>query len=225
MARALRVVSVERGIDPRELALVAFGGAGPLHACALAEELGCGGARAARLGRAQGARARGRPTCAATTSRRRPPVRGAAARARPRTCRARSRGGRRRPLPRPVARADGRRRRLGGGAFHAAHERRYGYRQTREPSRSSAARGGDAPRDAPSRGVPGAVDDRRAARARSVDGAGSSVPVLGPGAARRRARDRRVPEATCLLRPAGRAARRRRHARPGADGPGDARRC
>ena len=37
--RALRVVSVERGHDPREFALVAFGGAGPLHACALAEEL------------------------------------------------------------------------------------------------------------------------------------------------------------------------------------------
>jgi N-methylhydantoinase A len=40
MLRALRVVSVERGHDPRELALVAFGGAGPLHACALADELG-----------------------------------------------------------------------------------------------------------------------------------------------------------------------------------------
>jgi N-methylhydantoinase A len=40
MLRALRVVSVERGRDPSELALVAFGGAGPLHACALAEELG-----------------------------------------------------------------------------------------------------------------------------------------------------------------------------------------
>jgi N-methylhydantoinase A len=39
MLRALRVVSVERGHDPREFALVAFGGAGPLHACALAEEL------------------------------------------------------------------------------------------------------------------------------------------------------------------------------------------
>jgi N-methylhydantoinase A len=38
--RALRVVSVERGHDPRDFALVAFGGAGPLHACALAEELG-----------------------------------------------------------------------------------------------------------------------------------------------------------------------------------------
>jgi N-methylhydantoinase A len=40
MLRALRVVSVERGQDPREFALVAYGGAGPLHACALAEELG-----------------------------------------------------------------------------------------------------------------------------------------------------------------------------------------
>jgi N-methylhydantoinase A len=40
MLRALRVVSVEQGRDPRALALVAFGGAGPLHACALAEELG-----------------------------------------------------------------------------------------------------------------------------------------------------------------------------------------
>ena len=42
MLRALRVVSVERGHDPRDFALVAFGGAGPLHACALAEELGIG---------------------------------------------------------------------------------------------------------------------------------------------------------------------------------------
>ncbi len=40
MLRALRVVSVERGRDPRDCVLVAFGGAGPLHACALAEELG-----------------------------------------------------------------------------------------------------------------------------------------------------------------------------------------
>ena len=40
MLRALRLVSVERGHDPREFALVAFGGAGPLHACELADELG-----------------------------------------------------------------------------------------------------------------------------------------------------------------------------------------
>ena len=39
MTRALRVISVERGLDPRDFALVAFGGAGPLHACSLANEL------------------------------------------------------------------------------------------------------------------------------------------------------------------------------------------
>jgi N-methylhydantoinase A len=40
MEKAIRVVSVERGRDPRDYALVAFGGAGGLHACALAEALG-----------------------------------------------------------------------------------------------------------------------------------------------------------------------------------------
>jgi N-methylhydantoinase A len=40
MVRALRLVSVERGEDPREAVLIAFGGAGPLHACAVADELG-----------------------------------------------------------------------------------------------------------------------------------------------------------------------------------------
>jgi N-methylhydantoinase A len=40
MLRALRVVSVERGHDPVAFALVAYGGAGPLHACELADELG-----------------------------------------------------------------------------------------------------------------------------------------------------------------------------------------
>ena len=40
MARALRRVSVERGIDPRDVPLIAFGGGGPLHACGLADGLG-----------------------------------------------------------------------------------------------------------------------------------------------------------------------------------------
>lgn len=40
MMRAIRRVSIERGVDPRLLALVAFGGAGPLHACDLADALG-----------------------------------------------------------------------------------------------------------------------------------------------------------------------------------------
>lgn len=40
MIRAIRVVSVERGYDPREFTLMAFGGAGPLHACEVSRELG-----------------------------------------------------------------------------------------------------------------------------------------------------------------------------------------
>jgi N-methylhydantoinase A len=50
MVQALRVISVERGLDPREFALVAFGGAGGLHACALAEELGIGTVLVPRAG-------------------------------------------------------------------------------------------------------------------------------------------------------------------------------
>ncbi len=42
MVGAIRVVSVERGHDPRDFALVPFGGAGPLHGCALADLLGIG---------------------------------------------------------------------------------------------------------------------------------------------------------------------------------------
>jgi N-methylhydantoinase A len=40
MVRALRVVTIERGIDPRGFALLPFGGAGPMHAAAIADELG-----------------------------------------------------------------------------------------------------------------------------------------------------------------------------------------
>jgi N-methylhydantoinase A len=40
MAEALKIVSVQRGHDPRQFTLAAFGGAGPLHAAALADELG-----------------------------------------------------------------------------------------------------------------------------------------------------------------------------------------
>jgi N-methylhydantoinase A len=39
MEKAIRVISVERGYDPREFTLLAFGGAGPLHACALARSI------------------------------------------------------------------------------------------------------------------------------------------------------------------------------------------
>ncbi|MDE0168823.1 MAG: hydantoinase/oxoprolinase family protein, partial [bacterium] len=42
MSQAIRTLTVERGIEPREFSLVAFGGAGPMHAVALARELGIG---------------------------------------------------------------------------------------------------------------------------------------------------------------------------------------
>jgi N-methylhydantoinase A len=42
MAKVLRIVSVERGYDPRDFTLLAFGGGGPLHACAVAADVGVG---------------------------------------------------------------------------------------------------------------------------------------------------------------------------------------
>ena len=48
MERAIRRVSIERGHDPRDLVLAAFGGAGPLHACELAERLEIGAVLAPR---------------------------------------------------------------------------------------------------------------------------------------------------------------------------------
>ena len=49
MEQALRVVSLERGHDPRDFTLVAFGGAGPLHACELAVGLGIGSVLVPRM--------------------------------------------------------------------------------------------------------------------------------------------------------------------------------
>src|SRR5438046_10555042 len=40
MAKAMRLVLARRGLDPRDFALLAFGGAGPMHAWALAQQLG-----------------------------------------------------------------------------------------------------------------------------------------------------------------------------------------
>jgi N-methylhydantoinase A len=50
MVRALRVMTVGRGLDPRKFSLLAFGGAGPLHAAAIAEELGMETVLVPRLG-------------------------------------------------------------------------------------------------------------------------------------------------------------------------------
>ena len=40
MTNAIRLATIDRGIDPRDFTLVAFGGAGPLHAAAIAQKLG-----------------------------------------------------------------------------------------------------------------------------------------------------------------------------------------
>lgn len=40
MSKVMRIVSIERGVNPSDLVLVAFGGAGPMHACSLASEIG-----------------------------------------------------------------------------------------------------------------------------------------------------------------------------------------
>jgi N-methylhydantoinase A/acetone carboxylase, beta subunit len=40
MAKSISIMSIERGRDPREFSIIAFGGAGPMHACELADEIG-----------------------------------------------------------------------------------------------------------------------------------------------------------------------------------------
>ena len=50
MERAIRVVSVERGHDPRDFSLLAFGGAGGMHACEIAERLDIGSVVVPRYG-------------------------------------------------------------------------------------------------------------------------------------------------------------------------------
>ena len=66
MVRALRVVTVERGLDPRGFALLPFGGAGPMHAAAIAAELGIERLICPRAGGVLSALASAPPTAAAT---------------------------------------------------------------------------------------------------------------------------------------------------------------
>ena len=200
MGRALRVISVERGLDPREFALVAFGGAGGLHACALAEELGIAHrARAARRRRAERARARDLRRAA----RLRAPAARRARRARAARGRLRGAGGagargpgraraappRRPALPRPVVRADGRGRRprRARRALPRGARARYGYRMEGEPvelvnARVVATVRGRAARAASPRTAEGDADGRRRA-APNFDGDWSEVAGLPPRAA------------------------------------------
>ena len=148
MERAVRVVTVERGVDPRELALVAFGGAGPLHACAIADALGMRAVivppRAGVCSAAGSARARRRRARSCTRS----PAAPLAGRARARRREARARVGAdavvddrgRLPLRRAESRADGGdARRVPGRARAAQRARRARARRSRS-SRSGRGR-------------------------------------------------------------------------------------
>ena len=163
MIGAMRLVSVQRGYDPRDFVLVAFGGAGPLHANALARELGIptvlvppspghrlrGGhardrhpPRVRRHAPAAAGRARARDAGSALRRLRRG-GRGASGTRRRAACRPAHAAKRRPPLPRPVVRAAGdrpARARLSAAdverlrdEFHAMHERAYGYAAPDDP--------------------------------------------------------------------------------------------
>ncbi len=194
MARALRVVSVERGIDPRGLALVAFGGAGPLHACSLAEELGidrvlvpaASGVLSA-LGLAVADLRRDYVGRSFEELEAQVDLPGAT-------------------LTRLIdARYPGQSHELTveeGADFGAAHEQRYGFRLEGEPEVVSRRLVATVPRPKPSLQCQALLRPTPPAR-RSVflDGAWSDVPVYGPGVAVAGPAIVELPEATCLVRP------------------------
>jgi N-methylhydantoinase A len=197
MARALRVVSVERGIDPRGLALVAFGGAGPLHACALAEELGMTrvlvplasgmlsalGLAAAELRRDYVGGSFEEMEALAVRD-----LPGAATR---RLVDARYRG----QSHELTVEAAGWEDRLAD-----AHERRYGFRLDSEPEIVTRRLLATLPRPRPSlrRAAP---PTRSAARRARLDGEWLDVPVCGPGSPVSGPAIVELPGATCLVRP------------------------
>jgi N-methylhydantoinase A len=230
MTRALRVISVERGIDPRELTLVAFGGAGGLHACALAEEL--------RIGRVLFPRAAGVLSALglAIADVRRdhvhpflapledadPAAVEAAFAALERRAAEQLAGDPRRTMARSAdARYQGQSFELTVGAedlaglagrFHAEHERRYGYRIDDEPVelvnlRLVATVPGGRPR---LREGPAPGEAPRGRRRASFDGDWRQVDVvdradLGAGSQVRGAAVVELPESTLLVRPGWRA--------------------
>jgi N-methylhydantoinase A len=200
MVRALRVVSVERGIHPRGLSLVAFGGAGPLHACALAEELGmervlvplASGVLSA-LGLAAADLRRDYVAPAAV------PFEELEARAaedlpgadRRRLVDARYRG----QAHELTVEAQGWERR-----FPAAHEQRYGFRLDADVELVNRRLVAFVPRPRPqlrARAAAGGAGSRRA----HLDGEWIDLPVHGPGSPVTGPAIVELPGATCLVRP------------------------
>ncbi len=215
MTRALRVISVQRGLDPRDFALVAFGGAGGMHACALAEELGMQTVivpRAAGVLSALGlaiSDVRQRPRAPAARRAGRGGDGGGLHSAGGRGRRARAAPPRRCALSPPVLRADDRRRRPGRAGRGLPHRPRAALRLSHG---GGAARARQRP--------PGGDDPGRQAAARGRAGRRGRRRADAPGVLRRR-----------LERGAGaraRVARPRRHgrgARGGRAGRGDLRRA
>ena len=229
MARALRVISVERGLDPREFALVAFGGAGGMHACALAEELGMRDRPGAARDPACSARSGWPcPTCAATTCAR-------ARRARRSSTRRRSSGVRRaRGAPARTSRTRG----SSAAATCATAASRSS--STSPPTTAAALAGASTPRTSAATatgwtasrwrlvalrvvatvagrearscsrtGAPRATPEpggaRRASTASGAEVAGATTAALGAGHARRGPAVVEFAEATSSCAPAGRA--------------------
>jgi N-methylhydantoinase A len=221
MVRALRLISVERGLDPRDFALVAFGGAGGLHACALAEELGCvtvlvpraaGVLSALGLAISEVRHDHVRPF----TSRRDDELEPAFVEAESAALTAL-------PDAELLRQADlryagqsfeltvpGRTRPELEAAFGEAHERRYGHRIDDEPIeivnlRLVATRAGVVPdlRGAERPGFPGAaVGTRRVLLdVGEVDATVHDRTLMGPGSAVTGPAVVEMPEATCLVRP------------------------
>jgi N-methylhydantoinase A len=194
MARALRVVSVERGIDPRGLALVAFGGAGPMHACSLAEELGiervlvpaASGVLSA-LGLAVADLRRDYVGRSFEELEAQVDLPGAT-------------------LTRLVdERYPGQSHELTieeGADFDAAHERRYGFRLEGEPEVVSRRLVATLSRPKPQLQLRAASSDRsQSSRRGHVDGEWLELPVQGPGVAVEGPAIVELTEATCLVRP------------------------
>ncbi|HZQ16955.1 MAG TPA: hydantoinase/oxoprolinase family protein [Gaiellaceae bacterium] len=192
MARALRVVSVERGIDPRRLALVAFGGAGPLHACALAEELGI---ERVLVPRASGVLS---ALGLAVADLRRDYVGRAFEELEEQVDLAGATLTRYADLRYP-----GQSHELtieDGADFHAAHAQRYGFALDAEPEVVVRRLVATITRPKPELRQPAAEPERGTRRA-YLDGAWHELPVHGPGGGVTGPAIVELPEATCLVRP------------------------
>jgi N-methylhydantoinase A len=204
MTRALRVISVERGLDPRDFALVAFGGAGPLHACSLAEELGI---RRVLVPQASGVlSALGLAVADLRRDYVAPAVQG------PLAALAELEEQARRDLPgagltRLVdARYRGQSYELTVEAdgwaerFPEAHERRYGFRMDADVQVVSVRVVATVPRERPALAA-AAAHAAHATRRAYLDDDWVELPVHGPGAAVRGPAIVELAEATCLVRP------------------------